>query len=402
MVVAGCQPSALRAPVSTFDAADPHLMRVGNTYYLFTTNTAEGHVPVRTSTDLVNWSPVTDALPHLPEWAAGFDVWAPSATYTDGRYVLWYAAVLGDTHCIDRAISSSPGGPYLPVGDDPFLCQNLGSTHVIDPYPFQAPDGSQYLYWADDTSPHYIVGAALDSSGLDMVGSPRRLTKPDQPWEGSQVENPAMTAVGSGFQLYYSANNWATRSYATGYLSCTTPLGPCVKTTTAKPFLAAKGSVAGPGGMSFFTTITGERWIAYHAWDGPVGYEHGGRRSLHIEPFDERESEPYVPNRTPVAALDVMSATSSGVALSGWAFDPDSPLPRTITVRDFTTGATTSVTADGWRPDVVANDPAALGASRGYATTWGLPAGAHVLCLAVGDDLTGELDWFACRTVRVG
>lgn len=401
VAASACQPAALRGPVSGFDAPDPHIMRVGATYYLYTTNSGPQHVPMRTSTDLVNWSDPIDALPVMADWATAYDVWAPAATYTDGRYVLWYSAILGATHCIDRAIASGPAGPFRVLGDDPFFCQNLGSTHVIDPYPFQAPDGSQYLYWADDSSPHVIMGAALDASGLNMVGTPQRLTAPSAPWEGRQVENPAMIAAGAGFQLYYSANDWNSRNYATGYLNCLTPLGPCTKATLTRPFLATKGSVISPGGMSFFTTTTGEQWMAYHAWDNTVGYRQGGQRSLHVEPFELHGNEPVVPNRPPVAALDTAVGGSGSFAVSGWAYDPDSPTPRAITITDFTSGATVRTTANAARPDVLAAEPAALGPFRGFRATVGAAAGDHTVCLAVDDDLSGALDWFTCATVTV-
>ena len=399
--MSACQPAALRGPVGSFDAPDPHILRVGATYYLYTTNSAARHVPVRTSTDLTHWSDPIDALPVMADWSTGYDVWAPAVTYTDGRYVLWYAAVLGATHCIDRAIASSPSGPFLVVGDDPFFCQDLGSTHVIDPYPFQAPDGSQYLYWADDSSPHVIMGVALDASGLNMAGAPQRLTGPTAPWEGRQVENPAMISAGSGFQLYYSANDWNSRNYATGYLNCLTPLGPCTKATATKPFLATKGSVIGPGGMSFFTSTTGEQWIAYHAWDATVGYSQGGRRSLHVEPFELHGIEPVVPDRAPVAALDIIVGGTGSFTVSGWAYDPDSPSPLSITIADFTTGARTTTVANGARPDVLAAEPAALGPFRGFNATMSAGGGNHTVCLAVPDDLTGDLDWFTCATAAV-
>ncbi len=43
--------------------------------------------------------------------------------------------------CLGVATSSSPAGPYTPIGDQPIVCQSvIGGT--IDPSPFTAGDGT--------------------------------------------------------------------------------------------------------------------------------------------------------------------------------------------------------------------------------------------------------------------
>ena len=406
VLAAACQPGILRPPVDGFDAPDPHILRVGGTYYLFTTRDATHNIPVRTSSDLTHWSAPGDALPHLPEWADVRDTWAPAAIEVNGQYILWYAALLGTNHCIDRAVSANPGGPYVPSGDQPFLCETDASTEVIDPYPFRAPDGSLYVYWGDNSAPRRIMGVALDPTGLTMAGEPRELTHSVGAWEGVQNENPAMIATGSDgapgapFQLFFSANAWSSPNYATGYLDCASPLGPCTKATA--PFLVSKATVKGPGGLSFFTTISGETWAAYHAWDGPVGYENGGARTLHVEPFQVVKGDPTFPDRPPIAFINDMIPGRGNITVNGWGFDPDSPSYRTITVRDFVTGgATVTATANINRPDVVAALPQALTAERGFTALLPAARGVHTVCVAVDKDLTGELLWFSCQKVTV-
>src|SRR5690242_19756845 len=57
------------APVFDGDAPDPDVIRVGTTYYAYTTGSHQGHIPVLSSTDLQTWHPAGDALPTLPSWS---------------------------------------------------------------------------------------------------------------------------------------------------------------------------------------------------------------------------------------------------------------------------------------------------------------------------------------------
>ena len=45
------------APVYDHDAPDPDIIRVGSTYYVYTTGSHLGNIPVLTSTDLQHWTP---------------------------------------------------------------------------------------------------------------------------------------------------------------------------------------------------------------------------------------------------------------------------------------------------------------------------------------------------------
>ena len=71
------------------DFPDPGIIRVGDTYYAYSTNAASRNVPLATSTDLVNWDYQADAMPSLPSWAqlGGSYVWAPEVIEIDGRYL---------------------------------------------------------------------------------------------------------------------------------------------------------------------------------------------------------------------------------------------------------------------------------------------------------------------------
>lgn len=68
---------SINGPVITANFPDPAILTVGGTYYAFSTNSGGQNVPVQTSTDLVNWTPLADALPTVGAWSTGANVWAP-------------------------------------------------------------------------------------------------------------------------------------------------------------------------------------------------------------------------------------------------------------------------------------------------------------------------------------
>ncbi len=92
-----------------------------------------------------------------------------------------------------------------------------------------------------------------------------------------------MVRANSGYHLFYSGNWWELATAAVGYGRCKGPLSQCTKITTEGPWLQQDDVRAGPAGESFFTTPSGDRFVAYHAWDDAVGYINEGRRSLWVQ-----------------------------------------------------------------------------------------------------------------------
>lgn len=135
------------------DFPDPGIIRVGDTYYAYSTNAASRNVPLATSTDLVNWDYQADAMPALPSWAqlGGSYVWAPEVIEIDGRYHLYYTArdKAADKQCIGLAISDKPEGKFKDTRDTAFVCQ-VEEGGSIDASPFRDADGTLYLYWKND------------------------------------------------------------------------------------------------------------------------------------------------------------------------------------------------------------------------------------------------------------
>lgn len=274
-------------PALDADFPDPFVLRVGATYHAYATNAGLRHVQHATSTDLVKWSAIGDALPTLGSWAQdGSFTWAPSVLeVAQGKYVLFYADQKKGTgeQCIGRATAMKPEGPFVDGFGAPLLCNPQGYWS-IDPSPHKA-NGKNYLLWRQDTpgnpAVNHVYIQELDANGTGLVGSSSDLIARTASWENPVLENPSMLEIGGKVLLFYSANAWETAGYGVGYAECASVTGPCTKVTTQGPWFGSIFAIAGPGGQDFFTDTNGDPWMSYHAWVAPkVGYQNGGKRIL--------------------------------------------------------------------------------------------------------------------------
>ena len=277
--VAGRVRKALRgdaAAVYCDDFADPYVLRVGDTYYAYSTNTEDTDVPVLTSSGLFGTGRRSEALDRLAAWSAPGSVWAPTVLERPGGYVLYYStrAPGEERQCLSVAAGPEPDA-FSDASGGPLVCPDGGGA--IDASPYVAPDGRPYLLWKHyGPELHGIVAQELTPDGLGLVGPRELVLRDDQPWENGLVEAPSMVTHEGRIYLFYSANDWATANYAVGYAVCDTPLGPCTKATG--PWLGSIGRAAGPGGQEVFTDEEGRPWLALHAWLGDqVGYPSGAR-----------------------------------------------------------------------------------------------------------------------------
>jgi beta-xylosidase len=257
--------------VDNNDVADPAILPVGGAgYVLFGTTDWRSNVPTATSTDLVHWVDVPDALPVLPRWAASSIsmTWAPSVIAVGSRYLMYMTTeeAASGRQCIGLATSASPTGPFDDASKRPFLCQqNLGGS--IDPQ--VEPDGAGHLVlvWKNDGNccglPTGIWEQNLTADGLHLVGRPRRLLSADEPWQHGNIEAPALTPAGTkGWWLFYSGGDWRTSEYATGVAYCPSLRSPC-REVLDHPFLPSTATLRTPSGLDTFTDAKGQKWAAF-------------------------------------------------------------------------------------------------------------------------------------------
>ncbi|MGN9810732.1 glycoside hydrolase family 43 protein [Micromonospora sp. BQ11] len=267
--------STFTNPVVRSDNPDPQAIRVGDTWYLFSTNAGGRNVPVLTSPDLVEWSPAGDALPDLPAWALTGKTWAPEVIeLAPDRFVLYYTVADKESgrQCVGRAVASAPQGPYRDDSTGPLICQ-AGTGGSIDASPFRDTDGSLWLLWKNDGNAigvdTWLWSQRLADDGLTLVGEPTKLLKQTEPWEGTLIEGPFLHRQDGKLYLFFAANAYDRAEYAQGYAVCESPAGPCVK-APENPILKSNDVASGPGHASMVVK-DGRTWLLYHAW--PPGQE---------------------------------------------------------------------------------------------------------------------------------
>ena len=300
-------------PAYAGDAGDPDVLESGGVYYAFTTGTALGnHIQAlvdTTGSPESGWHSYTGlpygstALPTTPAWEEPNTQTSPGVFDYGGHWVMFYdAAQAGhatgtgyDCLSVATAASITPTAPVFTDGSaGPLLCQtNLGGA--IDPSPFIDPaTGMPWLVWKSNdggsAQPGRIWAEELDSAGTGFYpgSAPTEIFYNDTtafPWEAT-VEDPSMVYVNGQFDLLFSGGIYTSASYAEGYAVCTTPIGPCAQ-TDANPIVSSYGTVAGPGGGSWFQDSAGNYWLDYAAWTaGCTSYACGGARRLFVTPID--------------------------------------------------------------------------------------------------------------------
>lgn len=283
------------------DLPNPFVLVDHGRYYLYSSQyTFYGpNIPLRSSTDLKNWSPETDALPNLPDWGQRAFTWAPDVRLVDRRYVMYFTEWLKGrepiTKCIGVATATTPKGPFAPSGP-PLVCQ-LDHNGSIDSRTFVDSNGDLWLDWKSDdnanvngSSHSSIYAQRLSSDGLHLIGSASVILTADQAWEGRIVEAPQMVLANHQYWLFYSGNWFNQPAYAIGVAQCQGPAGPCTKPLSG-PWLGSNSQGSGPGEESLFYD-RGSWWMVY----GPlaVRYRSDTKRPVALARVDFGPDGPYL------------------------------------------------------------------------------------------------------------
>jgi len=281
--------ATFRNPVLDENFPDPFILKVGQTYHAYATNSANANVPHATSRDLVRWEVAGDAFPVLPKWVEGGRTWAPEIARVGQNYVLYYTAqdAASGRQCIGAATATSPAGPFRDTANRALVCQ-LAEGGSIDASPFLDEGGQRYLLWKNDgnccNQATNIYLQPLSADGRRLTGKASTLIQNFQLWEGNVIEAPTLYKAGGVYYLLYSAGPFDSDLYAVGYATASRIGGPYRK-APENPILVTKGAVAGPGHQTVVKDGAGRTWLAYHAWTaGQIG-DTVGYRSLRLEPI---------------------------------------------------------------------------------------------------------------------
>ena len=281
----GVEQRLYKNPIMTEDyPADPDVMLVDGTYYLYATTHGHGY-DAWSSTDLVNWKPRGSVFK-----AAHGGAWAPDLFHNargDGKYYLYYtdskpgAPRRGpEGKRIGVAVSASPLGPFV---DKKVLAEG-----AIDAHLFQDDDGRYYLYYVEIVDGFKIFAQRM-SDPLTKQGERVEVMHPTEKWEmasGHVTEGPFMLNHKGIYYLMYSGSGADTPNYAIGYATSNSPMGP-FKKHSGNPIAHRDNGIYGPGHHCVVDGPDGKMWMVYHQkYDDRVNY----RRFLALDPiwFDDK------------------------------------------------------------------------------------------------------------------
>lgn len=240
--------------------ADPSVIRVDDTYYLYPTGDAKTY-EVYTSKDLVRWEL---AGPVFSTPRGG--LWAPDVFHHrrgDGKFYLYYTDTQegmpqrGNHKQIGVAVADSPLGPFVDRG---VLFKN-----AIDAHLFADDDGSLYLYFCNWNDRGGIAVVPM-ADPLTPRGEPNAVIRATEPWEnrgGAITEAPWMLKHKGVYYLTYSGSPTDLPEYAIGYATAASPLGPFTK-FEGNPIAHRGNGVLGPGHHSVVDGPDGRLWMFYH------------------------------------------------------------------------------------------------------------------------------------------
>jgi len=278
-------PATYKNPIITAgNPADPHVIRVGDTYYLYATTHGRGY-DVLTSKDLVHWKNEGSAFDD-PRGGA----WAPDVFHNvrgDGKFYLYYTDndpahtrdEGGARKQIGVAVADSPRGPFVDTA--------VLAPGSIDAHLFQDDDGQLYLYYVEILDGFKIYGQRM-SDPVTPEGERVLLIQPTEPWEmasGHVTEGPFVLKHDGQYYLMFSGSGADSRHYAIGYATSKSPLGPFEK-YAKNPIVSQSETLFGPGHHCVVATPEGKLWMVYHQkHDGEINW----RRFLAIDPlwFDD-------------------------------------------------------------------------------------------------------------------
>jgi hypothetical protein len=262
---------------------------VNGTYYAYATTTGGASMPVMTSNDLETWIAHDDALGTGPSWSPtieiGWSIWAPTVVVLPtGGFLAAFAAKTGSggRRCIALATASSPLGPFTTFGREPFVCEP-DPNGALDPFLIVDEHDVPWLIWKNEGVPvgHPTLQSrrtGFYSRQLTNAGTSWRpgssvhflieTTEQERPWQGTLIENPALAAHDGSYFLTYSANQYNSTAYATGWARCSSPGGPCVQPST-QPLFVTNAERNGPGGPAPIVDKDGVLRVGYHGWNPP-------------------------------------------------------------------------------------------------------------------------------------
>jgi xylan 1,4-beta-xylosidase len=283
-------------PIFAGDYPDPSLIRDGDDYYIV--HSSFEYYPgllIWHSKDLINWTPVTNALHKYVG-----SVWAPDLVKYKNKYYIYFPA----NNEIYVVTANSISGPWSDPID--LKINNIDPGHFID------ENGKRYLYSANGG---YVP---LSDDGLSVIGETKHVYNGwpiprDWTIECFCLEGPKITKRGDYY--YLTVAEGGTAGPATGHMIVSarskSPFGPWENS----PFNPIERTINNSerwwskGHGTLFEDAKGDWWIVFHGYEN--GHYNMGRQTL-LQPVEWSKDGWF---KTPVGIkTDQPIKTPSGIA----------------------------------------------------------------------------------------
>lgn len=257
-------------PIFAGDYPDPSLIRDGDDYYIV--HSSFEYYPgllIWHSKDLINWTPVTNALHKYVG-----SVWAPDFVKYKNKYYIYFPA----NNEIYVVTANSIYGPWSDPID--LKINNIDPGHVID------ENGKRYLYSANGG---YVP---LSDDGLSVIGETKHVYNGwpiprDWTIECFCLEGPKITKRGDYY--YLTVAEGGTAGPATGHMIVSarskSPFGPWENSpyNPIERTIDNSESWWSKGHGTLFEDAKGDWWIVFHGYEN--GHYNMGRQTL-LQPVE--------------------------------------------------------------------------------------------------------------------
>jgi len=257
-------------PIFAGDYPDPSIIRDGDTYFMV--HSSFEYYPgllIWKSKDLINWTPVTNALHKYIG-----SVWAPDLVKYNNKYFIYFPA----NNEIYVVWATSIAGPWSDPID--LKINNIDPGHVVD------ENGKRYLYSANGG---YVP---LSDDGLSVIGETKHVYDGwpiPREWtiECFCLEGPKLAKRGEYY--YLTVAEGGTAGPATSHMIISarskTPFGPWENS----PYNPIERTIESSerwwskGHGTFLDDINGNWWMVFHGYE--KGFYNMGRQTL-LQPIE--------------------------------------------------------------------------------------------------------------------
>ena len=285
---------------------DPCIIKQGDTYYVFSTNTksdTEGFIPCRRSRDLVSWELASYVFAQIPEWAhdavpSAKGLWAPDISFFNDEYHLYYSASsFGSSNSVIGLATNKtldPSAPGFGWVDKGLVMRSRSHDkyNAIDPNLVADRDGKYWLAWGSFWSGLKMfrvdpaTGKRVEGEELYSIAS----RAPSGRGAPNAIEAPFIVSHGDFYYLFASYDFCCRGAKSDYFVACGRSreiTGPYVD-VNGKSLMEGGGSVVIQGNERFKGTghnavlHDGDRdYLVYHAYDA----EQKGTPTLRISPI---------------------------------------------------------------------------------------------------------------------